>query len=216
MIATNSDNAEESYRISSKNADSASQGSQKISALISTMRNVATSASKIEEITVVIDDIAFQTNLLALNAAVEAARAGEQGKGFAVVADAVRSLAQKSAQSTKEINELIKEMVDISTKGSELADESGQVLDEIVKSIKQTSELTKMISEASKEQSAGIKQVTEAMNTIDRITQGNADTSNQVSENSGQMAGQAETLKDVAQELSMLIHGKNAAADKAA
>lgn len=216
MIATNSDNAEESYRISSKNADSASQGSQKISALISTMRNVATSASKIEEITVVIDDIAFQTNLLALNAAVEAARAGEQGKGFAVVADAVRSLAQKSAQSTKEINELIKEMVDISTKGSELADESGQVLDEIVKSIKQTSELTKMISEASKEQSVGIKQVTEAMNTIDRITQGNADTSNQVSENSGQMAGQAETLKDVAQELSMLIHGKNAAADKAA
>ena len=138
------------------------------------MSSLNESAKKIEEITSVIDSIAFQTNILALNAAVEAARAGEEGRGFAVVAGEVRNLAQRSAAAAKEIKHLINESVSQTSEGVTQVKTAGKTMTEIVNSVQKVNEIIDAIAHATSEQSLEIQQVTEAINQIDEVTQQNS------------------------------------------
>lgn len=207
IVKINADRSAQASSLAEKSSLSADQGSTEIQKLITSMQEISGSSKKMKDIINVIDDIAFQTNLLALNASVEAARAGEQGKGFAVVAEAVRSLAQRSASSAKDITTLINESTSKVETGVHLAEQSGQVLGTIVQNIRNVSTLNNEIAAANQEQSHGITQISRAMNDLDAATQKNAASSEEVAASSEEMSSQAQQLKLLADNLQGLVTG---------
>ncbi|HDR2508098.1 TPA: Tar ligand binding domain-containing protein [Enterobacter roggenkampii] len=173
-VKQNADNARQASRLALDASSAAKKGGNVVEGVVRTMDEIATSSSKIAQITNVIDGIAFQTNILALNAAVEAARAGEQGRGFAVVAGEVRTLAQRSAQAAKEIKALIDDSGERVNAGSQLVNEAGATMAEIVNAVTRVTDIMGEIASASDEQSRGIDQVGQAVAEMDRVTQQNA------------------------------------------
>ncbi|GAB7269448.1 methyl-accepting chemotaxis protein [Dickeya ananatis] len=138
------------------------------------MREIHDASQRMAEIIGVIDSIAFQTNILALNAAVEAARAGEQGRGFAVVASEVRALAQRSANSAKEIKELIDNSVQKVQDGMSLVENTEHTMGAVIDNAHNADSVITEIARASLEQSEGINQINLAIGQIDTTTQQNA------------------------------------------
>ena len=168
--------------------DKATAGLNRINVAIGSSASIISDLGQktedIGKIIEVIDDLAEQTNLLALNAAIEAARAGEHGLGFAVVADEVRKLAEKSAQSTREISELIqgiqkeaRKAVDNMDKSTTIVDEGLNLGNEMSTALKKISNVVtevykfaQEIGAATNEQSHGSSQIARATSRLNEIT----------------------------------------------
>ena len=150
------------------------QGGAAVTQMVSTMQDIEQSSRRIEDITNVIDGIAFQTNILALNAAVEAARAGEQGRGFAVVAAEVRSLATRSSKAAQEIKALIDASAKRVNSGVQLASHAGQTMTGVVAAIQTVAKTIGEITGATQEQNRDIAQINTAVSQLDQMTQQNS------------------------------------------
>ncbi|ART80183.1 methyl-accepting chemotaxis protein [Oceanisphaera avium] len=195
-----------------RNVTTIDELAQEVLAAAQTIQQLEQQSNDIGQVLEVIGDIADQTNLLALNAAIEAARAGEQGRGFAVVADEVRSLAQRTQQSTGEIEKIV-QSIQGSTQNVVLAMERNRLktdsavteanttadrLGDIKVSVDAIHDMNTQVAAAVEEQSHVAEDVNRSINTISDIAE-------QSEQSVGQTAQASQELARLASQLQTLV-----------
>lgn len=194
-VVRNAENTKQADEATEKAGAQVEESSQKMQELMSAMEEIKQTSGQIQSIIKTIDDIAFQTNILALNAAVEAARAGDAGKGFAVVADEVRNLAAKSAEASKNTQELIQNAIQAVENGTVLASDTAKGLETTAVNAGKVVEIIEKITEASDEQAQAIAQLSQGIDQISSVVQTNSATAEESAATSEELSGQASMLK---------------------
>ncbi|TFF41967.1 methyl-accepting chemotaxis protein [Pseudomonas sp. RIT623] len=173
------------------------------------MGHLSGESQRIGSILDVIKSVSEQTNLLALNAAIEAARAGEAGRGFAVVADEVRGLAQRTQQSTEEIEQLIDNLhrgtdevtrlldnsKDLTSKSVELSRKAGDALGQITATVSTIQGMNQQIATASEQQSVVAEQINRSVINVRDVSDRTSVASEQTAVSSGELEQLGQQLR---------------------
>ncbi|MFL1407127.1 methyl-accepting chemotaxis protein [Marinobacter sp. M1N3S26] len=205
-------NANKGAEIVQESANQVRRLAQQITKAVEVIRKLSSDSDNITSVLDVIRGIAEQTNLLALNAAIEAARAGEQGRGFAVVADEVRTLAQRTQQSTENIQEMItalqsgvSDIVSVMETGSEqasatetLASDAETELSSILNAMNDITDVNSSVASATEEQTQVIDEINRSITQINDLAGESDQRSADLNTISESMAGYASSLKEQA------------------
>ncbi|OPJ60368.1 methyl-accepting chemotaxis protein [Clostridium chromiireducens] len=214
-----------SVKILKNKAEETSKVSAKI---VGDVNSLNLNVKDIKEIVELIGDIAERTNLLALNAAIEAARAGDAGKGFAIVADEVRKLADKSKESSVQINKIIN---DIENKVEVMVREAGNsttIIKEQMNAVENTDEAFKIIFEGMNQISYQLKDIVGsineivdskdktkiAMESISAISEETAAATEQVSAGANEQIEEIQKVSQFAEELNVVVEKLNSTIDQ--
>lgn len=195
-VRSAADNSRQTREITRTAHERAVQGASVVASAERAMAEITDATKRIGDIIGLIDSIAFQTNLLSLNAAVEAARAGEQGRGFAVVAAEVRTLAQRTTQSAKDIRALIGTAGERVSEGNRLVAMTGRSLQEMAGSSERIATLSADTSDAIEEQARGLKDVSDAIIQLEESNLQNSALVEQVAASSTLLSEQAAQLRE--------------------
>ncbi len=213
------DNAQGAARAAQAGRQATDQTSEGLSRIREQMSSIGESITRLSEqsqavgdIVSTVTDLAEQSNLLAVNASIEAAKAGDMGKGFAVVAQEIRSLAEQSKDSTKQVRAILSEVQRATGKavmeaeqggrsvadGSKQAEEAGQAIKTLTDTVQDATRAAVQIAASSQQQLVGMEQVGRAMENIKQATTQNA-------EGARQLSAAAHSLQEVGSRLKAMV-----------
>lgn len=229
MLSQTSLHTQSASSTATDSIEHAQSGMQIMQNMATSMSQIASSNSQLQEITKIIEDIAsrtnvindivFKTQLLAVNASIEAARAGHHGKGFAVVANEVANLASLSGKAAAEIRQLLDDSRSRVTSivgntgqnvenGQKIARDAIEAFEGISGAISSIHDKVQQIFDATREQETGVKQTTQAMTELNIATTSNNTLARENATLSDHIRGQSERLYDIERAMTYVVFGK--------